>query len=168
MGGNYFKNWTNEMVEEFNRRKLKGRLLSASNEAKILTETSKHYPTLLKPSDFKDAFPGAKKKRIRQSGKPLLNNLEASWLLNLRSLAPKATFYPQAITLRLCNGCRYTPDIISADYVSEGMMAWELKGKKVWDDSIVKLKFAAKEFPFIKFVLVWKENGQWVTQEILP
>jgi hypothetical protein len=48
------------------------------------------------------------------------------------------------------------------------LRAWEVKGPHSWDDSIVKLKVAAHEWRAIRFVLIWKENGRWQQQEILP
>jgi hypothetical protein len=179
VGGNFFKNWTNEMVAEFNQRKLKARLLSAGNEAKILTETSKHYPTPLKPSDFDGFFPEAKKKRIRQSSKPLMNKLESQWYEQLKMVFPQEInrIRVQAFRVKLASGTWYKPDFflmrdpgvtVNYDFPSKDrVIAWEVKGPHAFRGGKEFLKIAAYQYPEIKFVLVWKENGQWVTQEIL-
>lgn len=103
-----------------------------------------------------------KPQRIRQNAKPLLNKLEAEYLriLQVRRVGVRS----QAITLKLANGVRYTPDFFQLDSVE----AWEVKGRHAWEDSLIKLKFAAKEYPEIRFTLVWKEDGQWKEQTVLP
>lgn len=113
-------------------------------------------------------------KRIRQSSASL-NKLEQEWFNILNVQFP---MYPrpraQAVRFRLCNGVTYTPDVFIPCWPSgeEGgpamPTAFEVKGKHAWDDAIVKLKMAASEWPEIKFVLVWKEGGQWHSQRVLP
>lgn len=106
-------------------------------------------------------------KRVRQNSKPLLNKLETeySWLLGHWG----EHVHAQSITLKLANGVRYTPDFFSLSSVGSGRpKAWEVKGKHAWEDSLLKIKFAAKEYPEIKFLLVWKEKGKWCQQEVLP
>ena len=74
--------------------------------------------------------------------------------------------YPQAITLKLANGLRYTPDWA----IPSERLFVEVKGKHAWDDAIAKLKSAAHEHPWATFWLVWrnKETGAWQTQVVLP
>jgi hypothetical protein len=112
--------------------------------------------------------------RIRQDTKPLMNKLEAEWFAIINAQFPN---YPrpraQAVTIRLANGVRYTPDFFATDWpVPMGpskTTAWEVKGKQAWDDAIVKLKVAASTWPEIAFVLVWKESGgEWKQQRVLP
>jgi len=115
----------------------------------------------------KDYVLVASPKRIRQSGKPVLNRLESEWLANLQRLQPDRQWHPQAVTFRLCNGARYTPDIVSINYPRA--VAWEVKGPWATDDAVVKLKVAAAMFPGVGWWLAWKDkSGQWQTQEILP
>lgn len=111
-------------------------------------------------------------KRIRQDTKPLMNKLEREWFGIINAQFPN---YPrpraQAITLKLANGVRYTPDFFAflwpVDAQPSSPTAWELKGKHVWDDAIVKLKVAATTFPEIRFLLVWKDHGDWHQQPVL-
>lgn len=113
--------------------------------------------------------------RVRQSSKPLLNQLELEWY---RIILVKYPNYPrprpQAVTFRLANGVRYSPDLFTPSWPGENPTtpfkptAWEVKGKRAWDDAIVKIKVAAHEWPDIQWILVWKERGQWQEQRILP
>lgn len=116
--------------------------------------------------DFIEAVNQPKPKRIRQNSKPLLNKLESEFaaLLTARGWL----FHSQSVTLKLANGVRYTPDFFSFRSFVGNPFAWEVKGRHAWEDSLLKLKFAAKEYPGIKFFLVWKENGKWCEQEVLP
>lgn len=100
------------------------------------------------------------KKRIRQSTKPLMNRLEAEFYERIKT----PSVHIQAITLKLANGLRYTPDFFCA----QSRCAWEVKGKWVDGDSFPKLKMAASVWPDIHFILVWKDkDGQWTSQRIL-
>jgi hypothetical protein len=78
--------------------------------------------------------------------------------------------FTQFITLKIANGCRYTPDFVSVDIFSSEMHAWEVKGPHAWDDAIVKLKVAASLYPFISFTLVsWdKAAGVWRMETVKP
>lgn len=111
------------------------------------------------------------KKRIRQSGKPCMNKLEREWFDKV-SLEFPNYHRPraQSVTFKLANGVRYTPDVFACDWGPQPStpIAWEVKGKKMWDDAMIKLKFAAKEWPEIRWLLVWKEQGQWKEQRVLP
>jgi len=110
--------------------------------------------------------------RIRQFSKQL-NKLEQEWfnILNVQNPSyprPRA----QAVRFRLCNGVHYTPDVFIPNWPWDLQIAmptaFEVKGPKAWDDAIVKIKMAAHEWPDIRWILAWKENGQWKTQVILP
>jgi hypothetical protein len=116
----------------------------------------------------------ARPSRIRQHVKPKLNQTERDaleWLKRDYQMA--YDLRPHAIRLELANGCLYTPDIIgspTAHNPDPYIRAWEVKGKHAWDDSIVKLKVAAREWPSIRFTLLWRErkHGPWLEQEVLP
>jgi hypothetical protein len=113
-------------------------------------------------------------RRIQQAINPKLNKLEQAALAYLKvDFGTAYDFRPHAIRMQLANGCNYTPDIIGqpiSPYNPDSRLrAWEVKGKYVWDDSIVKLKVAAHEWPSIKFTLIWREGkfGAWQQQEVL-
>lgn len=72
----------------------------------------------------------------------------------------------EAATLKLADGCRYTPDfaVLRADGIME---MHEVKG--YWtDDARVKVKVAAEKFPFV-FKAVYKQakkdGGGWRIEE---
>ena len=72
-----------------------------------------------------------------------------------------------AVTLRLGHDCRYTPDYVCA---SEGPGEWEINAFEVKgfqrDDAMVKLRVAAREYPWIRFHLVTGKPGAWQIQEV--
>jgi hypothetical protein len=115
------------------------------------------------------------KPRIRQSTKPLLNKLEQEWFNVLCGdiHANKGKrIYPQAITFKLANGLKYTPDCIAFDWVMTGEFerptAWEVKGPWATDDAIAKVKMFTTAYPEIRVILVWKDdNKQWCQQRVL-
>jgi hypothetical protein len=105
------------------------------------------------------------KKRLRQSSTGL-NKTEAAYLEHLRGGYPGGQIYTQAITLKIGNGVRYTPDFVIIDKPS--VTACEVKGF-MRDDAAVKVKVAASLYPWITFFLVSKrKGGGWDIQEILP
>lgn len=105
------------------------------------------------------------KPMLRQSAAPKLNKTEAAWGDVLRRGSGLYAVHEQAITLRLANGCRYTPDF--ATMLADGSLSfWEVKGF-MRDDAAVKLKVAAAQFPAWAFWLVWRKGGQWHQQRIL-
>ena len=107
---------------------------------------------------------GLKEKRIRQSDKPLCNELEAAWGRELTHTNPGAR--PQAVRLKLGNGISYTPDWV--DLTVHPVRAWECKGPFAHRGGFENLKVSAAKYQEIKFTLVWKTAGQWKQQEILP
>jgi hypothetical protein len=123
------------------------------------------------PSNARPARPS----RIQQHSNPKLNQLEREALEWLKGDYQEDYYLrPHAMRLELANGCLYTPDIIGQptphNQYECTIRAWEVKGKHAWDDSIVKLKVAAREWPSIRFTLIWREgkHGPWLEQEVLP
>ena len=104
-------------------------------------------------------------KRLRQQTKPLLNKLETEWLGRLRMMHPDADIQSQAIRFRIANGQWYKPDFVVA--VGGRWTAWEVKGPKSWRGGFENLKSAATRWPQVRWVLVWKEGGNWRQQEVL-
>lgn len=73
----------------------------------------------------------------------------------------------EAITLHLGHDCRYTFDffVMANDCVVE---CHEVKGGKQWDDAMVKLRVAARKFPF-RFKLCKKPKGEdWTIAPVSP
>ncbi len=107
------------------------------------------------------------KKRIRQSSKPLLNRLETEFYNEvLKSSYNPSFIFPQAIRFKILNGSTLTPDFV---VFSQPVRCYEVKGKFAWEDSLIKIRVAAKEFPMLEWVLVWKDDdGAWQKQLIIP
>jgi len=72
----------------------------------------------------------------------------------------------QCFTLKLGHDCRYTPDFWALDEL--GLRAIDTKGKHVWEDSIIKLRIAARLFPFFRFLKASEANGLWKHKEFKP
>jgi len=97
-----------------------------------------------------------------------LNKTERAFLAWLRGSRPDEPVVGiQNIALKLGDDCRYTPDFWSIRSLEEGMTFWEVKG--FWrDDARVKIKVAARQFPWAKFVAVQRIKGLWKFEEIKP
>ena len=75
------------------------------------------------------------------------------------------------ITLKLADDCRYTPDFCIVTV--QGWIEFvEVKGPFVRDDSLVKLRVAARLVPWAKFRLAQKaakkDGGGWTIKDINP
>ena len=95
-----------------------------------------------------------------------LNKLEKSWLSILRKTHPEQNIGIQSITLKLGDDSRYTPDFWTIDPNGQ-LIFWETKG---WmrDDALVKLKTAARQFRWARFILVNKVKGIFKEEPINP
>lgn len=94
-----------------------------------------------------------------------LNKLERDYLAYLRALG-HGWIGIQNITLKLGHDTRYTPDFWIVG--GAGLQALETKGSFFRDDAKVKIKVAARLFPFINFVLVRRLKGQWEFETVKP
>lgn len=98
-----------------------------------------------------------------------MNKTETAYAqeLEARKNAQELLWYAfEGVTLKLADGCRYTPDfaVLRVDGVME---MHEVKG--YWqDDAKAKIKVAADKFPF-KFIAVYKrpkkDGGGWKVEE---
>lgn len=146
-------------------------------EMKQRTDRARGFKTYKVDRDFEvecvkvcddDGKPVYKKKRIRQSSKPLLNKLESEFLEKIRTDDPKSVIYQQAMRFRLGNGIWYKPDFLVFRNIP-GLRPWavEVKGPKSWRGGFENLKVAAGLYKDFRWVLTWKENGEWKDQEVL-
>jgi len=115
----------------------------------------------------------AHKKRLRQDSKPLLNKLESEWFAFHRNLFPNCPpIRPQSKRYKLANGLWYKPDFTCSAYPCDmeplRETAWEIKGPFVFRGGFENLKMAAAAWPEVRFILTWKEQGEWCRQIILP
>lgn len=105
-------------------------------------------------------------KRIKQRGREP-TKLEMEWERLLRA-TERRFIRAQSLTFKIANGLRYTPDFTCLIDGETRPVAYEVKGKWIDGDSVPKLKMAAHEWPDWIFILVWKEDGQWKQQVVLP
>ena len=110
--------------------------------------------------------------RLRQKEGDGLNKTERAAVAHLTASCAGGIVFVQRFTLKLANGCRYTPDIVVAYISADGscvrLVAYEVKGF-MRDDAAVKLKVAASSFPWIQFKLMSRaKGGAWDVQDMHP
>lgn len=116
------------------------------------------------------AAPIVKHKRIHQNSKPLLNKLEQEFFDTHLDKTVNTLVIKQGIRFRLANGLWYKPDFVC---IALGdplvpIRGYEVKGPHAFRGGFENLKMAAALYFVIKWHLVWKENGQWHSQTVLP
>jgi hypothetical protein len=95
-----------------------------------------------------------------------LNKTEKAFLNLLRHGSKSIWIGIQAITLKLGDDCRYTPDFFAL-HQDGSLHAIEVKG--FWrDDARVKIKVAARMYSFIQFTAAQYKNKAWHYEEIKP
>lgn len=105
----------------------------------------------------------AKAKRIRHKAK--LNKTELAFFVFLKNRYEWVGV--QCITLELADMCRYTPDFLT--HTTDLTTFWEVKGPFMREDSWIKLKVAARTYPWWRFVLAQKhKDGHWTETTIQP
>ena len=144
-----------------------GRILEISES------TRRRNPHLYGPASEANSAPASSDgKRVRQDKTEVCgpsNKLESDWGRVLAVTNPTAKIHAQSIRFRLGSGAWYKPDF--AAMINGRLTAWECKGPKEMKGiakGILALKVAASQYPDVLFVLVWRERGEWFTQEILP
>jgi len=97
-----------------------------------------------------------------------LNKTERAFLAHLQAtLPPGAWIGTQTHTLKLAERCRYTPDFTTLAEDGARLVMWEVKG--FWrDDALVKIKTAARLYPYYQFIAAQRKKGEWVLQEFKP
>jgi hypothetical protein len=109
------------------------------------------------------------RRRLRQSQKPLLNKLETDFLAYHTAVHPDIKLRPQAKRYELARGIWYKPDFTTI--VNGTEWAFEVKGPKVFRGGFENLKVAARAWPDVWWILVWKEDRYsrtWSEQRVLP
>lgn len=150
-------------VEDIKDPKLRARVKEALGRADALRADLMRDPVFSQPQ----ATPKANR-RIRQSQKPLLNKLETEAMAWLRTTYPHFKFQPHCMRLEIANGCWFSPDIVGTCDGTRNVSLHEVKGPMAWDDAIVKLKVVARAWPCFSVSIMWKIDGQWKEQLVLP
>lgn len=117
--------------------------------------------------------PGADKRperniaRARRTAAERMNKTEAAYAerLDLMKRAGEILDWRfEAITLKLADGTRYTPDFLVTLWDGERTELHEVKG--FWrDDARVKFRVAAEMYTMFRFVEVRRKNREW---ELIP
>lgn len=95
----------------------------------------------------------------------MLNKTEAKYLDYLKSLNPQ-WLGVQCIKLKLAKNTTYTPDFWAIDHLGV-LHAREVKG--FWrDDARVKIKVAARMYPWVRFTAATLVKQRWQHEEIKP
>lgn len=111
-----------------------------------------------------------KKKRIRQSSKPLLNKLETEFKEYLEQYKMHWVL-SQSIRFKLGNGIWYKPDfvVMQPALSLSPIVCYEVKGPHAYRGGLENLKVAAGQYKYITWILCWKgESGNWEFQTVLP
>ncbi len=116
--------------------------------------------------------PARPAKRLRQSSKPLMNKLETEFNAILQTGKmfglTVSNVRAQSIRFKLGNGIWFKPDFTCRVMETQFPMGIEVKGPHAFRGGFENLKVAASQYPEIKWLLVWKDKGQWTFQDIFP
>ena len=119
-----------------------------------------------------DSFMGGKAKAREKRSKPShtagrMNKTESRYaeVLEARRLAGEIRsweFEAEELTLSDLEGvkCSYLPDF-RVTHLDGSISYHEVKGKHIWDDSKIKLKWAATKYAPTPFYLCRWEGGRW-------
>ena len=102
---------------------------------------------------------------IRRHEPGTMNCMEQDFAaeLELRKKAGEIQDYQfEAVKLRLAKNCFYTCDFL---VVADHLIFYEVKGFRE-DDAMVKIKVAARLYPWAEFVLVTRKGKEWHYQTI--
>lgn len=106
---------------------------------------------------------------VKPRGQRVMNKTEsrrAAELTALVNVGVIRSWAYEAVTLRLADDCRYTPDFLVVD--NAGAIRFE-ETKGFWrDDARVKIKVAARTFPMFSFVALTvrkqRDGGGWTRE----
>jgi hypothetical protein len=135
------------------------RALPRKSIADLVTEQGLR-PLRLTPVE-REAKPA--ERRVRQSRTPM-NDLELAYQRILFDAHGKENVLAQTVRLQLGNGVWYKPDF----FVPSFKLFYEVKGPHAFRGGLEFLKTAAHAHPWAKFRLVWRTDGAWKFQEVLP
>ncbi len=108
-----------------------------------------------------DATPKAKRPQLARHTTGTMNKTESAFARRLDTqLAAKEilAWKFEAVTLRLADGCRYTPDFMVV-WLDGSLTFCEVKGGYIHDDSLVKWKLAVELFPWFRWEM-WQRGGK--------
>ncbi len=171
------RNWDAAQVEQHNRRIRMGRLhrLSANGTTPQIEAAERAIDSarIFTPeTPAKPRAHGVIRQSSRQPNKTELR-FEQEYLKPWMASHSIKSYDYEAVTLKIANGCRYTPDWyvlewLGGDGTSKGQF-YEIKARgMIWDDAIVKLKVAASKYPQFEFFLcAYDGKTGWTIEKVL-
>lgn len=109
-------------------------------------------------------------KKIAPKKRELLNKTETLWLAELQRRGHQIIL-AQAITFNIGDRMTYRPDFVVVSICLDQTLrltAYETKGPHRFKaQGIIKLKSAARQYPYIKWVLIERDGSKWTEKEIL-
>ncbi len=116
------------------------------------------------------AAPARKKGRIDGIYRSKLERDFAAHLEHWRAMGLVGSWWYERLTLKLADDVRLTPDFV-VDKSVFGVSplrttVYEVKGPYIRDDARIKLRVAAEQFTWLRWVLVQREQGRWVYTEL--
>lgn len=94
-----------------------------------------------------------------------LNKLEREYLAWLKTLGDR-WIGTQCITLQIGFDCRFTPDFWALDERGR-LRAIDVKGFQR-EDALIKIRVAARMYPWVHFVIAKKNRKVWEHTEVKP
>lgn len=148
--------WTAEQVAAHNARVAAGKV--KHGRPFMPTDYKKLPPLITAVSMLAEIAPSTDEQK--------LNRTERAYLAYLRARG-LSWIGVQNITLKLADDCRLTCDFCYIN--SEGRLTLvDTKGGFWREDAKIKIKVAARQFPFITFIVAHKEKTQWREEVIKP
>jgi hypothetical protein len=89
----------------------------------------------------------------------------ASMLEGRRIAGELLRYEYEAVTFKLADDCRYTPDFFVITQAG-GVEFHEVKGAHIWEDARVKIRVAARNFDCFTFYMAQYKAGEWNIGEI--
>lgn len=89
-----------------------------------------------------------------------MNKTESEFLRQLSVLHPNDVILFEAIKLRIADRCYYCPDFMMIDLHCR-LTFVEVKGKHIWEDSMIKFKAAREMYPWAAFEMHQKRADGW-------
>lgn len=123
----------------------------------------KNFPDGVVAPSSTGAEAAPKERRLRQAAIKL-NGLETAYQDVLHAKYGPADVVAQSIRVRLGSGAWFKADF----FVKSELLFVECKGPHAFRGGFEFLKIAASIHTWAKFQLVWKNNGEWMWQDILP
>jgi hypothetical protein len=153
-----FSHWTDEMVAAHNAKFAPPNQIKMTTPIGLLAEARER--EMKKKSQRLDRPPAFTLAPSKDEQK--LNKTERALLAHLRALGCDWVGV-QNITLKLADDCRLTPDFAT---LKDGTLTlWDAKGFQR-EDALIKMKVAARSFPFFKFIIASRDGGGWHMREV--